>query len=287
MAMAAQSGTSGQAAADDEQVLGDRHQQEVRPAVADSGQQRQLAPPLEHVAQQHRRQADRAEQQTETAERLERRQIRVLDAVERREVLAGLERRRRRRRSVPARSPDATSATVGRGLDQQQLEARLIGKQPPEVRLRHQQLALEDAVAKRGHEPQRHRRAAARDDEVVADAAVQHVGHRVGVGNDRNRAVRLDAVEQQPRIRALRRRSRPPTPGTRKRPSARKLSRGATIRGLVGWYRFRQLASSPGRTRNGSIVVELIEGEEIQRVAARPRSSDRERSAAASAPSAA
>ena len=48
-----------------------------------------------------------------------------------------------------------------------------------------------------------------RDDEVVADAAVQHVGHRVGVGDDRDGAIRLDAIEQQPRVGALRHRSRP------------------------------------------------------------------------------
>ena len=53
--------------------------EDVAAPVADRAEQRQLAPPLEHVAQQHGRQPDGAEQQAEPAERLERREVGVLD----------------------------------------------------------------------------------------------------------------------------------------------------------------------------------------------------------------
>ena len=62
---------------------------------------------------------------------------------------------------------------------------------------------MKDAVAKRGDEPETNIPAAAPDDQIVANLPVQDIGHRVGVGNDRDRAVRLRAREQQPRIGTL------------------------------------------------------------------------------------
>ena len=72
--------------------FGQHHRRQPRPVVADGAQQRELAPALGHVAEHHRGQAERPEQQAEAAERLERRQVGVLDAVERGQPLAGAHR---------------------------------------------------------------------------------------------------------------------------------------------------------------------------------------------------
>src|SRR5690349_12792513 len=48
-------------------------------AVADRLEQRQFTPPFENVAEQHGADAERAEDETERAESLERREIRVFD----------------------------------------------------------------------------------------------------------------------------------------------------------------------------------------------------------------
>ena len=56
--------------------------QMLRP-VADRAQQRQLFAPLHHVAQQHRAQPERSQQQSQSAQRLKRRQIGILDAMKR------------------------------------------------------------------------------------------------------------------------------------------------------------------------------------------------------------
>ena len=53
-----------------------------------------------------------------------------------------------------------------------------------EIRLRHQQLALKDAVAERRHQAEPHGPPAAIDHDVVAETLVQDVGHRVRVGDD-------------------------------------------------------------------------------------------------------
>ena len=55
--------------------------------------------------------------------------------------------------------------------------------------------------------------------------------------------------QQQPGIRAFGVRVRPSTRRSVNRPLSMKPGSGATIVGFVGRYRFRQLASSPGRTR--------------------------------------
>ena len=72
------------------------------------------------------------------------------------------------------------------------------------MRLRHQELALEDAVAQRRDEPQPDLPVTARDDDVLAKPAMEHVGHRVRVGDDRHDPIGLVTEQQQPRIGALR-----------------------------------------------------------------------------------
>ena len=111
-------------------------------------------------------------------------------------------------RSLRASSISAATAgaRAGRRLDEQQPIPLLLGKQRQEVRLRHQQLPLEDAVAQRRHEPQADLPCPARDHDVLAEPAVQHVGHRIRVGDDGDDgAVRLVgvAIQEQPGVGAL------------------------------------------------------------------------------------
>ncbi len=119
------------------------------------------------------------------------------------------------------------------------------------------------------------------DHDVLTNLLVQHIGHRVGVADDRDRTIRLRAGQQQPRIGAFvigGGASEPetqsgPWPGTH--PSARESC------GFFGSYRFRQLASSPGSSRNGSKTIAGVEVEEVHRRPARCGCSRRRRSAAA------
>ena len=67
IARPAQSAPAARPAASSSNVLGCRHQKKVTPAVPNRAQQRQLAPPFQRVAQQDRREPDRAEQQAEPA----------------------------------------------------------------------------------------------------------------------------------------------------------------------------------------------------------------------------
>ena len=89
--------------------------------------------------------------------------------------------------------------------------------------------------------------------DVVAERLVQHVGHRVRVGDDRDRLVRSRWPNSSSHGFARSASVAASEPGTQKRPASMNRRLTPRMRGLVGWYRFRQLASSPGRTRNGSI----------------------------------
>ena len=177
--------------------------------VADGAHKRQLAAPLQHVAQQHRAEADRAEDEPQPAERLERRQVRVLHLVERIEPRA-------RRDGIdtvvgqPVLECGAHARrALGRGVDQEEPVAVVTGKQPLELALADQQLTLEHAVGERRHDAQVNGVAAlAVEHEVVADRQVQRVRQRRGVGDGRHRAVLELAVEQQPGIGLLLRRLR-------------------------------------------------------------------------------
>src|SRR5579864_3200712 len=59
-------------------------------AITQCSQKRQLAAPLPDIAEQHNGKTQRAEQQAEAAEQLERGQISILDGHERGHALAGL-----------------------------------------------------------------------------------------------------------------------------------------------------------------------------------------------------
>ena len=98
--------------------------------IADRAEQRQLAPPLEHVAQQHGREADGADQQAEPAERLKRRDVGVLDAVELGQPLGGGHGVRAEiARAVLDRRARSVAASAGGRVDQQELVALLVGKE--------------------------------------------------------------------------------------------------------------------------------------------------------------
>ena len=173
--------------------------------VADGAQERQFAAPLEHVAKHDRREPDRSDQQTQPAERLKRRQIGVLDGVERREPF-GRERGigaqvtgrifDRRARRAPASGRWRRSA--------RKRYPCCSGKSSMNALVRHEQLSLEDAVRQR-----RPRSSDARVDRrrgrtiSSPNALVQNVGQRVRVRDDRHRLVVRLAEQQQPWIRAL------------------------------------------------------------------------------------
>ena len=94
------------------------------------------------------RQPDSAEQQTQAAERLKCRQVRVLDAVKTRQALG---RRCRSSAKVAKAILDFRSSLVDRSLariHQEERKSLLVWKQRAESCLRHQQLSLEDAVLK-------------------------------------------------------------------------------------------------------------------------------------------
>ena len=93
------------------------------------------------------------------------------------------------------------------GVDEQELIAVLPWEQAREARIRHQQLALKDAVGERRDEPQPDRPIPSCDDDIVAKLLVEHVGHRIRVGDDGNDlgiAARVDRpVQQQPGVGAF------------------------------------------------------------------------------------
>ena len=175
-------------------------------AVADGAQQRQLAPPLQHVPEQHGRQPQRAEREAEPAEQLEGREVGVLDAVEAGEALGG-------GRGVEAEVGEALferggdlGRTLGRGhVEEEEAVALLLGEEAEEVALRHQQLALKDAVGEGRDDPQADGLlpAAALQHEVLAELEVEDVGQRVGVGRDRDGAVLELARKCEPRALPL------------------------------------------------------------------------------------
>ena len=201
-------------------VLRQDDREQVPAPVADGAEQRQLAPPLEHVPQQDGGEADRADQQPQPAQRLERRQVGVLDGVELREPLRGRASRRRRDRRPCSRSPRPTAARLRGGrVDHQERDS-------PAVRERARMkfasaissspwntLSASAATSRR-----RIWRVAVRQDDLVAELLVQDVGHRVRVGGNRDDAVRQRLRQQPPRVRAIRRRSWRASPGTRSAP---------------------------------------------------------------------
>ena len=96
------------------------------------------------------------------------------------------------------------------------------GKHAQEVRLGDDQLALQDAVPQRRHQPQANRRpVVSAHDDLVADRPVQDVLDRVRVANGGNRAVRPAPSRAAATGSAARPSSPPATPGTRSAPRAR------------------------------------------------------------------
>ena len=62
----------------------------MRAVVTDRAQQSQLAPPFQHVPEQHRAKTERSQHKPQTAQHLERRDKSIFDAMESCEPLVGL-----------------------------------------------------------------------------------------------------------------------------------------------------------------------------------------------------
>src|SRR5262245_34350241 len=79
---------------------------------------------------------------------------------------------------------------IRRGVDQEETIAFLIGEQLLEVRFRHQQFALEDAVGKRGDYAESDWRAVAGvDRQFISELQMENIFQRFAVRRDRNHAV--------------------------------------------------------------------------------------------------
>ena len=65
-----------------EDVLCDDHHHHVRAPIADRSKQRELLLPLEHIAKQDGGEPERAKQESQSAERLKRREVGVFHSVE-------------------------------------------------------------------------------------------------------------------------------------------------------------------------------------------------------------
>src|SRR5678815_691080 len=113
---------------------------------------------------------------TETAEGLERREIGILDAMELRES----SRRAGDEHTIvlhPIRDGASNDLSLAwRCVHEKDAIAGLRGKHAPEVRVRHQQLALQDAVAQRADET--HRCWLSSEDEIFAERTMEYVRHR-------------------------------------------------------------------------------------------------------------
>ena len=175
--------------------------------VADRPHQGELAAALQHVAQQNRAEPERAEDETESAQGLKGREIRVLDTMKRREAFRGRDDVESEIDQPILERRAHLGRTLGRRVDEEEAVPVVVGKHALEVTLADQQLALEDAVRERPDDAQRDRPVGvAVQDEVVADRQVERIGQRRGVGQGGNRAVLELAVEQQPRVRFFLRR---------------------------------------------------------------------------------
>ena len=92
---------------------------------------------------------------------------------------------------------------------------------------------------------------------VAADGRVQDILNRIGVRNRRDGAVGEYCIEKQPGIFFLFGRGRE---GTCKGnlPASRKEDGAPNILGSRGVYRFRQLVSSPGRSRKETNLIDSL-----------------------------
>ena len=86
------------------------------------------------------------------------------------------------------------------GLQQEVAKPLLIWKHAQEIGFGNQELALKYAIRKSRHQAQAH----IADGNFVAQLAVQHVGHGVGVGDGGHNSSHRCGVEQQPGISLLR-----------------------------------------------------------------------------------
>ena len=179
-----------------ERVLRQHHREQMPRAVPHRAQQGQLPSPLQHVAHQHRRQSHGAQDQPQTAERAERRKVRVLYLVETgQERPAGLDLESVIGKRSRQRARDLVRL-AGRSVYEEEAVTLGIRKQPQKVLFRDDQLALEQAVLERRHNPV----ADPGQFELFAQLPVQRVGQRIGVGDGRNGAVRKRRFQQQPGI---------------------------------------------------------------------------------------
>ena len=227
-------------------------------AVADRGEQRHLAPPLEDVAHHDRAEAERAEHEPERAQRLERRQVGVLDR-----LIA----------AQPLGRIDHDEAGVGEPVFEQR-------GRPPRCAPGRRRSSTADglpAADTGGRKP--HRRSGSPTGRRCATACAttrSRTGSPAVPGTTRSSpsaawktycsdvASTIAGTAPSSNRRLSRRHglarsasvaSASVAAKVKRPPRATKAGDGAAMRGLSGRYRLRQLLSSPGRTRNRSNVT--------------------------------
>ena len=235
-----------------ERILREDQTGDRSPCESQSLQQSQFPAPLQHAPDHHHRQAECAEQQAEPSESQEGAEVGVLDDQELGQALGGAG-------GVEAfvgKGVLQRGGGVGRlGLGKQRLKAGVIRIQVQEVSLGHHELGLEYAPRQQPGQDQAALCAlGVLDDQFVAEAQVQDPGHRVGVAEDRDSGRRSPPPAAARDWRA-RLRTRPGSSGRRTRPARSGVP--ARWRAWVAWAGtgFRQLASSPVRTRRGMMVI--------------------------------
>ena len=111
-----------------------------------------LATPLQHVAQQHRGKADGSDEETQSSERFESREVGVLDSMKGGQAFGG----RRDIKAVVRERRLERTRNIGRILSghiqQKESVTGLIGKYSKKVFFGDEQLALKNAVRQRRYQ---------------------------------------------------------------------------------------------------------------------------------------
>ena len=147
--------------------------------VADGTQKRQLAPTLQYVAEQHGAKPERPENQPQAAKCLERRQICILNLVKRRQPLIS-------RDGVEAEIGEAVferrghfTRTLHLCVYQEEPIPIVVRERPLKMPFADDELALEDAVGERRHDPEPDRPiGVAIEHEVVAHREMERIAQR-------------------------------------------------------------------------------------------------------------
>ena len=190
-------------ARDQQDVLCDDHHHHVRAPIADRSKQRAPSSARAHC-EAGRWRARTCQAESQSAERLKRREVGVFHSVELRQPF-GSSSHRAPRSDMPSSSVAQASRRFVTCLYEQDLVALLLREQRHERLLRHQQLALEDAVAQCGDEAQESpdRHAAARCRHQASCAARRSSSWHPRSLGSRRRASASRAAAMDSRARRL------------------------------------------------------------------------------------